>query len=254
MSEEYLTAEQATELLKQKKSTFYRDVKRGIYPFTRIKGRLYFPRKALEIHMQRNIKAIEPKIERTFSKATNAEIWERTEASIRIYGEDDEITYAIALDWLDRNDEIFMSARENGKAYGGSTIIPIDEPVILQLMHDKIRDKDIPLDSIRKWTDKNLSVNIPSLELNEHTGKKRLDRERAAFLLKSTIRWALNLHITYNIKNWYSVGVTPEGQAILEALGFKEFVSLENGERKSYKLGSLSQGSLLLKQFIRDIE
>jgi hypothetical protein len=57
----------------------------------------------------------------------------------------------------------------------------------------------------------------------------------------------------YNIKNWYAIGTTPTGQKILEHLGFKEVVSLDNGERKGYTLRNLLK-SRTVQQFMDEME
>jgi hypothetical protein len=73
------------------------------------------------------------------------------------------------------------------------------------------------------------------------------------FLLRHTIKWAVTLSHQYDIKKWYGVGTTPVGQTILEGLGFKEIVSLEEGDRKGYALSNL-QNSKLINQFITEME
>jgi hypothetical protein len=57
----------------------------------------------------------------------------------------------------------------------------------------------------------------------------------------------------FNIKNWYSIGATKEGQNILEELGFTEIASLYNGKRKGYSLDSIRKPvSLINKIKIRE--
>ncbi|HEX6479103.1 MAG TPA: hypothetical protein VF043_09685, partial [Ktedonobacteraceae bacterium] len=104
----------------------------------------------------------------------------------------------------------------------------------------------------KKWTDPRLSVYIASIAV-EASGDINLDRERGVFLLRHTIKWAIALSHQYDIKNWYGVGATPVGQTILEALGFKEVVSLEEGDRKAYMLANL-HNSKLINKFMAEME
>jgi hypothetical protein len=52
----------------------------------------------------------------------------------------------------------------------------------------------------------------------------------------------------FNIKNWYSIGATKEGQHLLEELGFTEIASLHNGERKGYYLDSIKKATSLINK------
>ena len=103
--------------------------------------------------------------------------------------------------------------------------MPIDESVILPLLHDKIRERDIPTKAIRQWTDPELSVYIATVTVKP-SGRKQADKERGAALIRHTIKWALSLNRQYDIKNWYGIGATKEGQHLFESLGFQEIASL----------------------------
>jgi len=250
MDENLLTAREAMALLKKEKSAFYENAKQGVYPSVRVKGRLLFPREAIEAL----IAVDEPEdAGLRFVRSTNADIWERHQRNLQVYGPEDMITYRRALEWVARNDDICMSVYDGDKQVGGVTIMPVDEPVILAICRDEIREADLPLTAIRKWSDSNLSVYFPTISIIP-SGDKQLDARRGSFLIKHSIRWAISLHIQHDIKNWYGVGVTPEGQAILESLGFQEFLSLEDGERKSYKLDSLKNGSSMLRALLSKFE
>ena len=245
-----LTAEQASKLLGISLSTFYRGVKEGIYPSVKDGRGRKFPRAAIEASRLVQQNATEGL---SFRRATNADIWRRWERNMKIYGEEDMVSYQRALEWRTRNPDICMSAYDTGEMYGGVVIMPIDEPVILSLARDEIREKDIPLASIHAWSDKGLSSYVPTISIIP-SGDHERDARRAAFLIKNTVRWAISLHLQHDIKNWYTIGTTPEGRAISEALGFQEFLSLENGERKAYRLNAIEQGSTMLKRFIARLE
>jgi hypothetical protein len=246
----YMSAAQAAQLLREPLPTFYRKARGGAYPSQKVKGKLQFPREAIEAHAR--LLRSQWVAKATFEPSTNSDLWFRCKLGEEIYGSDDEISYELALRWNAINDEIFMSAKKEGEMIGCSTIMPLDESIILKLSEDSIREKDIPLATIHKWTDRQLSAYIPTIAIFS-TGNRRMDVERGIYVIRNTIRWAVSLQSRFDIKNWYGIGVTPEGQEILEALGFQEFLSLENGERKAYKLEDLNQGSPMLRQFLTSI-
>ncbi len=86
------------------------------------------------------------------------------------------------------------------------------------------------------------------------SGDAALDAKRGAFLIKNTIRWAISLQLQHNIKNWYGIGVTPKGQALLETLGFKLVLSVQDGTRKTYRLDNLMQRSHMLNAFLSRVD
>ena len=80
-----------------------------------------------------------------------------------MYGEDDIVTYEKLLEWNDINDEMFMSVKDQGQVVAFSTLMPLEESVILPLLEDKIREQAIPGTAIRQCTDPHLSVLLVSL-------------------------------------------------------------------------------------------
>src|SRR6266699_5456033 len=68
------------------------------------------------------------------------------------------------------------------------------------------------------------------------------------------LKWAVTLTQQYDIKNWYAIGATEVGQSMLERLGFKEMVSLEEGARKGYLLKDVHHPSKLLNKFLTEME
>jgi hypothetical protein len=248
MSEQYYTAEQAMEILHKTKSTFYREVKAGIYPHERVKGKMRFPAEAIDFHALMDHHENEGL---RFVKSTNADIWAGVQLTKQYYPDEDIVSYQRCLEWLHINGDIFMTVRDGTEVVGDVTIMPLDEEVIMSLAREELREQDIPDEAIKKWMEKQVSAYIPTIAIAP-SSNLLVNAERGAFLLKSTIRWAISLHLQYDIKNWYSIGVTPEGRAILEALGFSNF--LRNGERKAYRLDSLAEGSKMLKRFMHNLE
>jgi hypothetical protein len=145
-----------------------------------------------------------------------------------------------------------MNVKKGNEILGWVTFLPLDEEIIIELLHNRIREKDIPLRSIKKWTDNQLSVYIPIIEVIPSDNPEQ-DREIGAFLLRRTIKWAITLMVQHDIKNWYGIGTSPEGQAILEALGFKLLVDLDEGKRKSYILESKTEPVRLISMFLRSM-
>lgn len=145
-----------------------------------------------------------------------------------------------------------MSIKEDGQFVGCTTIMPLDESIIQDLIYDRLRERRIPNWAIKKWTDPKLSLYIASIAVESSDDLER-DRERGAFLLRHTIKWGVTLSHQYGIKNWYAIGATPTGQRILEQLGFQEITSLGNGERKGYILRNLLR-SKTVQQFVDEME
>jgi len=233
MDEQYYTAEEAMKLLGKTRATFYREVDAGAIPYElpigKKRGRM-FPKEAIDLHAKIVKQEQAPT---TFQKSTNAELWTRIQHSRRIYGEDDYVPYARALEWLKRNPDIFMTLKSNDQMVACATIMPIDEDVILELIEDRIRERDIPLDAIQPWTGNNLYAYIPTIAVHP-TGNKKADAEYGAAVIRHTVRWAIELQEKYDIKKWYAIGATPEGQRILEFIKFEQIVELSN--RKGYAL------------------
>ena len=252
MNDEYISVEAAMNILKKSKSTIYRNAKAGVYPYATVNGTMVFPREAIETLAE--VTGIAAREEHwTFTKSTNADIWERCQNSRRIYGEDDYVTYKRALEWLKISPDTMMSTKDGKTLFGGTTILPVDEDVIWSVSRDEIREDHIPNSAIKKWTDPGLSVYILTIATIK-SGNAVLDAERGMFLIKNTIRWAISLQMQHDIKNWYGMGVTPKGQALLEALGFKLVLSVQDGARKTYRLDNLMQGSHMLKTFLGKVD
>jgi hypothetical protein len=79
---------------------------------------------------------------------------------------------------------------------------------------------------------------------------KTIDGVRKRFLLRQTLRWAFSLDKQHDIKNWYGIAATDEGERLMKRLGFKLIVP----HSKSYVLDNLETSSEFLKEFIRKIE
>ncbi len=255
MEVEYIDAKEAAKILNMPTTTFYREVEAGNIPHKLEKGKkrgMLFPKEAIELHARMKNKAKRRPVHHSFTRATNADIWSAIENSRRIYGEEDIIPYSKVLEMREINDEMTMSIKEDGEFVGCTTFIPLDERIIHDLLYDRIRERNIPNWAIKKWTDPKLSVYIASIAI-EASEDINLDRERGVFLLRHTIKWAILLSHQYDIKNWYGIGTTPVGQEILEALGFKEILSLEDGERKGYSANNL-HSSKLINHFIAEME
>jgi hypothetical protein len=157
------------------------------------------------------------------------------------------------MKWQKVNPDTTMSAKDGETLFGSTTILPIDEEVIWSVSRDEIRENHIPESAIKKWTEPNLSAYILTISIIK-SGDAALDTKRGAFLIKNTIRWAISLQLQHDIKNWYGVGVTPKGQALLEALGFKNTLSLYNDTRKAYQLDNIMKRSKMLKAFLGRVD
>ena len=184
-----------------------------------------------------------------FGPTTNSELWASYQNHFNMYEVEDIVTYDRLLEWREANPNIFMSAREGGKRIAGVTIMPLDESVIKSLIEEKIREQDIEPWAIKKWTEENLTVYIPSISIH-HTGNNQTDRERGHFIIKSAIRWAISLNKQYDIKKWYAIAATPEGEKLVKHLGFDKI----EGKRDAYLLTDFRKATRAIRAFIDILE
>ncbi len=250
MEKRYYTKEEAMRLLNKPRSTFYREVEEGIIPSEleegRKRGRKY-PKEAIDAH----VKLLKPRgrAKLTFGPTTNSELWASYQNHFKLYEIEDIVTYGRLLEWREANEDIFMSAREDNKRVGGVTILPLAEDVIKSLIEERIREQDIEQWSIRNWSDKNLTAYIPSISIH-HTGNKLKDRERGSFIIRSAIRWAISLDKQYDIKKWYAIAATPEGEKLVQHLGFEKI----EGKRDAYLLTDIKKATKPIKAFLDQLE
>lgn len=127
--------------------------------------------------------------------------------------------------------------------------MPLAEDVIQSLIEGRIREQQIQPWAIKKWSEKELTAYIPSISLH-HTGDNQKDRERGHFLIRSAIRWAHSLDKQYDIKKWYAIPVTPEGEKLVQHLGFEEI----EGKRKAYLLTDFKRATKPIRSFIDMLE
>jgi helix-turn-helix protein len=250
--EEYYTAKEAMELLGKPSTSFYREVREGRIPHKGKRPHMRFPKEAIDAIAEVGADKKEEEEKLTFKPSTIADAWTKQEITRQPYEDEDAVPFKTILEWRQRNDEISMSVKLRNRILGWTTFLPVDEAIIVELLYNRVREKDIPPQAIKKWTDKQLSVYIPIIEVIS-SDDVEWDKEVGAFLLRKTIKWAITLMIQYDIKNWYGIGTTPEGQAILERLGFELITDLEEGKRKGYKLESKAEPVRLVSRFLQSV-
>jgi len=250
MEDRYYTPEEVMQLLGISKATLNRRAEDGTIPSEleegRKRGRKY-PKEAIDAHVRLLKRKDAPKL--TFGPTTNNELWASYQNHFKLYEPEDIVSYARLLEWRDANEDIFMSARENGKRIAGVTIMPLTEDVIKSLIDERIHEQDIEPWAIRKWSDKNLTAYIPSISVH-HTGDKRTDRRRGHYIIRSAIRWAISLDKHYDIKKWYAIAATPEGKKLVEHLGFEKIT----GKRDAYLLTDLKKAERSIRTFVDALE
>lgn len=259
--QDYYTLEEAMNILGMKKSKFYDEVDAGRIPFELPPGKrigMRFPKEGIDTLAKRERKKRSHKqaVHLTFEPSTTADIWIAVNNARQLYGPDDVISFERALEWRDINPDISMSVKQGKLLAGMVTYLPLEEQVILALLRDDMRERNILDQAIQQWMDPQISVYIAGIAIvKTEEEDKQVDGLRGRFLLRNAIKWAITLTTQYDIKNWYSIGVTSEGQAIAEALGFQEIMSLEDGKRKSYVLDSiLTQPTKLVRRYLRNME
>lgn len=250
MEKQYYTPEEVMKILNKSRSTFYREVEDGTIPSELPEGRKRgrkFPREAIDAHA----KLLQPKdkTKLTFGPTTNSELWASYQNHLKVYEPEDIVTYGRLLEWREANQDIFMCAREGDQRIGGVTLLPLAEDTIKSLIDETIREQEIPIWAIRKWSDNNLTVYIPSITIT-HTGNHQKDRERGHFVIRNAIRWAFSLDKQYDIKKWYAIAATPEGEKLVKHLGFDRI----EGKRNAYLLTDLKRATHPIKTFIDKLE
>jgi len=255
METAYYTAEEAMRKLNKPRSTFFKEVETGLIPFELEPGRQRgrrFPKAAIDILARRQQVKYRQKgpTHLVFSPSSPADMWAEIQIGTSVYGEDDIVPYDKILEWRDVNDEMHMSVKDRGLVVAYSCLMPLEESIMLPLIQDKIRERDIPTKSIKQWSDPHISVYVSSATVKP-TGNLTRDKEVGRFLLKQTIKWALSLNRQYDIKNWYGIGATPEGQALFEALSFMEIASVHSGARKGYRLKDIQTPGRVMSLFLK---
>jgi len=255
---EYYTAEEAMKVLRRTKTMFYDQVKAGEIPFELDPGRKRgkrFPKIAIDILAKLEGAETAPTFKKeplALTPQTVAELWEGIKITRQLYGPEDEVPFETLMQWRAVNSDIYMSLKEGNNLIGAITFIPVDERIAQALIHDQLKEKDIPPRAVRRWTESNLSVYIPTIEVLPSNDFRR-DRERGVFLLRHTIKWAVLLAMQHDIRNWYAVGATEDGRNILEALGFTAVTTLDN-DKKGYKLETKREPVRLIGMYLREIE
>ncbi len=251
MNEEYYTAKEAMQILGKPSTSFYREVREGRIPSKGKRPNMRFPKEAINALAEVGA-SDEEEDKLIFALSTIADAWVKQEITLQPYEDEDVVPFKTLLEWRRKNDEISMNVKEGNKILGWTTFLPLDETTILDLLYNRMKEKNIPPHAIKKWTEKQISVYIPIIEVISTKDIER-DKEVGAFLLRKTIQWATALMRQYDIKNWYAIGVTPEGQAILERLGFQLLTNLEDGKRKGYILENKAEQVRLISRFIQSV-
>lgn len=247
---EYYKPEEVMKLLDISKATLNRRAEDGTIPSELAEGRKRgrkYPKEAIDAHVKLLKRKDTAKL--TFGLATNSELWASYQNHFSFYEPEDIVTYDRLLEWREANYEIFMSAREGGRRVAGVTMMPLDEDVIQSIINEEMCEQNIQSEAIREWTDKNLTVYIPSISIH-HTGDSQKDKHRGRFIIRNAIRWAIALDRQYDIKKWYAIAATTEGKKLVEHLGFKSIA----GKRDAYLLTNLQEATKPLKAFIDRLE
>jgi hypothetical protein len=239
MSEGFYDLRDLMKMFNKSKSTIIREVNSGKIPSEGEKHNRKYPKEAidalLELEKKKGKNKKVPNL--VFSLSTPNDSWQEILIERALYGDENIVPYKRILEWKEINAEICMSLKIKGKVVGYASLIPLDESIILDLVHGRIREQDIPDMAIRQWSDQQLSVYITRFAI-DRGGDETRNALRAGILIMNTVQWGLALAQQFNLKNWYCAAATQQGQHVLEKLGFTEMTSSHNGQRKGYYLDS----------------
>ncbi len=257
--EAYYTKEEVMQMLNKPSTTFYREVNAGIIPSELEEGRergRKFPREAIDAYMEMLQHGDREHLK--FVPSSNSDLWARVQNSRKIYGENDTVSYRKVLQWKEANKQIFMSVKAEDRLVGGVTLMPLAETTIHALINNKILEKGIPLWAIRDWEAEEISVYLPTIAIVA-SGNKLIDHARGRFLIRETLKWAISLRQQYDIKNWYGMAVTTEGEKLLQHLGFtaiNDQVARRLGFRliKNHRPGFVLEDTALSGKLLNSIE
>jgi hypothetical protein len=257
--EKYYTKEEVMKLLNKPSTTFYREVNAGIIPSELEEGRergRKFPKEAIDAYREMLLHGDREHLK--FVSSSNSDLWAGVQNSRKIYGENDTMSYGKVLRWKKANKNIFMSVKAEDRLVGSVTLMPLVETTIHALINNKILEKDIPVGVIRDWEAPEISVYFPTMTIVT-CGNKRIDHARGCFLIRETLKWALSLRQQYDIKNWYAIAVTAEGNKLLQHLGFtpiNDQVAKSLGFRliKNHRAGFVLEDTAISARLLKGFE
>jgi excisionase family DNA binding protein len=243
------SAKEAAQKLNLAPTTFYRKVNDGHIPYRIGQKPKRFPKEAIDAIAE--VEAKDKQAARLLFKVSpQGDLWTKREIIKQVHGVEDPIPYKTALEWQKKNKKIFMQVNKGEQILGWVTFLPLAEELITALIEGKMKEEDIAPEAVKKWDDSEISVYIPTLEVAKTTNEPA-DKATAVCLIRNTIKQAIKLREQYDIENWYAIAPNSEGQKLLEALGFQQVTSLDEGKRKGYKLENLARPSDLLRKFLR---
>src|SRR5579875_3339631 len=248
MQKQYYTAKEVAEILKISVQTAYRKAKSGDLPSEGKRPNIRFPKLAIDAIAEKDEK--EEKL--SFVPSTLADEWIKQQMN-HPYDDEDSVPFKTIVAWRKKNSDITMNVKKGNQIVGWTTFLPLKDEIIMALLENKIKEKDIKEQDVRKWSENNISVYIPIIEVVQ-TDNKEENKRIGRFLVKNTMKWALMLTIQHDIKRWYAIGVTTEGQRLLEGLGFKPISSTNNDKRKGYILETKAPHVKLITSMLQETE
>src|SRR5579859_6191369 len=110
MQDDLYSAKEAMEKLKIPTTTFYRKVQEGHIPYTGQRP-MRFPKEAIDAIAE--VDSEDEKLDKLLFKISpRGDLWKKREITRKLYGVEDPIPYRTILEWLKRNDKIFMQVNK----------------------------------------------------------------------------------------------------------------------------------------------
>jgi hypothetical protein len=185
-----------------------------------------------------------------FEKATKADLPEIYDLCAKNMPRVSPLETLIA--WYNRNPEAFYTLRDNGIVVAYACIFPVNYNWLERVLKDEIRMGDVPLEEIYPFTpDRPTNVYIRDLIVDKHKDIQTR-KHYAQHLLFGLIDVLNNMgRRGINIKVFYAMATTPEGNNICKGLHFRAMTELENPTPgyMPYELITDKSDSILVKEY-----
>jgi len=223
MSEDFYTAKQAIEKLGLAPASFHRKVASGQIPKVTPKGRKQsvYPKRDIDALAMAMNMVFEAPERIVFSKSTPGDQLEEMQLGIRCFGEEYITPLPERIAFQEKSEYTFWSLKVNGRVVGYISIFRFPPAFLDDILTGRHIERDITVREVlrfKRLEDFDVYIDVLAVDprLNPH--------ERALYGGIIASRFANTIldlkNNGYQIKNLYTVTATPEGDNLVNKLGF----------------------------------